>query len=78
MADTAAATPIPTDGWKSRKIIMGGATMGLMLVFGAAALWTNKADFNQVVGLFKYLVPSILVPLFTAMGLKDLAEAKRG
>ena len=78
------SNPLPSDGWKSRKVIIGAATMGVLVVLSFMCLFiktpgatTAIATFDQVSGFWQILVPSVLVPLMGALGLDKLAEAKR-
>lgn len=77
--------PLPSDGWKSRKVIIASASMLLMISLSFACMFVAKpggsepiATFDQVSSLWQIMVPSVLVPLFGALGLDKLAEAKRG
>lgn len=77
--------PLPSDGWKSRKVIVGIAVFGVLALGGFACMLleapggggTPIATFDQWSGLMKVVVPSVLVPLFGALGMDKLAEAKR-
>ena len=76
--------PLPTDGWRSRKIIIGAATLGLLIVLSFSCLFIKSpgtevaiGTFDQVSGFWQILVPSVLVPLMGALGLDKFAEAKR-
>jgi hypothetical protein len=77
--------PLPSDGWKSRKVIIGITVFAVMAIGGFACMLleapgeasTPIATFDQWAGLMKFTVPGVLVPLFGALGMDKIAEAKR-
>lgn len=74
---------LPHDGWGSRKIIIAGALLAVLVSIATYALFSETgsggayASFDQWSGFMQLLVPSVLVPLFGALGLDKVAEAKR-
>jgi len=64
------ATPIKHDGWRSRKVLVGLVVLAVLIVIATAAMfWPEQiATFDQWSGFMQILVPSVLVPLFGAMG----------
>ena len=69
--------PLPHDGWRSRKVILGIGTF--VLVYGSCvlALVIGKADFDQVADVIKWITPAVMLPLMTGLGLYKIAEANR-
>jgi hypothetical protein len=68
---------LPSDGWKSRKIIIGLAVLLLMVGLSFAMLFMDDViTSDQLLNFWQILVPSVLVPLMGALGLDKLAEAK--
>lgn len=81
MSSTATGTngqPLPHDGWASRKVIMGGALLGLVVVSVVATIATGKVDeFLKLVPYLQTVVPSIVVPTMAALTADKFAESKR-
>lgn len=75
--ETTKPAPLPTDGWASRKLIVGVGTLVALAGVASVALFSGFADFTQWAGFLQWLVPGVLVPLFGALGIDKLAEAKR-
>jgi hypothetical protein len=77
--------PLPSDGWKSRKVIIGITVFTVMAIGGFVCMLLEApggtgapiATFDQWAGLMKFTVPGVLVPLFGALGMDKIAEAKR-
>ena len=74
---------LPHDGWRSRKIIIGLSVLGVLSGLSAVCMFISApgsdapiATFDQWAGFVKVLAPGVLVPLFGAMGMDKLAEAK--
>lgn len=76
------SAPLPSDGWKSRKLIIG---LGLLVVVGVASFscmfvegadQAPVADFDQWSGFMWKFSAGVLTPLFAAIGLDKNAEAK--
>ena len=81
--ETSKTTALPHDGWRSRKIIIGLTVLGVLSGLGAVCMFVAQpgaevpiATFDQWAGFVKVLAPGVLVPLFGAMGMDKLAEAK--
>jgi hypothetical protein len=80
---TPKSTALPHDGWRSRKIIVGMSILGVLSTVGAACMFiltpgaeTPIASFDQWSGFVKVIVPSVLVPLFGALGVDKIAESR--
>ena len=72
--------PLPSDGWRSRKVLVGAAVLGVGTAVATVAMFVGDppiASFDQWASYMQVQVPSVLVPLFGALGLDKLAEAKR-
>lgn len=74
---------LPHDGWRSRKIIIGLALVASILGAGFVCMFIKSpgadapvATFDQWKSLAAMVTPSIVVPLFAALGIDKLAEAK--
>ena len=91
--ETVLVTPAvkASDGWKSRKLWVGIGALAVFVGLSFAMLFVSKpgsasdacdpiATSEQVIAFWQLLVPSVLVPLFTALGYdkkvaKDAAAA---
>ena len=69
--------PLPHDGWKSRKVIVGVGAWLLVFAGCAVSLATGKATFDQVQSALVWITPSVLLPLMGSLSLDKLAESKR-
>jgi hypothetical protein len=83
LAQAKAPTPLPHDGWRSRKVVVAIVVCTVVLGLGFVCLFIPKpggdgtiATFNQWVTLTTVVVPGVLVPLFGALGLDKLAQAR--
>jgi len=78
-------TAIPHDGWKSRKLTVALATLAILLSIATACLFVPGSAPNAAVATFaqwtsfvQWIVPSVLMPLFAAMGFDKHVTAKAG
>jgi hypothetical protein len=82
-AKAGSSGPLPSDGWRSRKIRIGVPVLLLFSIVAFVALHISApggtapvATFAQFVSFIQILVPSVIVPMFGAMGLDQMAQAK--
>jgi hypothetical protein len=75
--------PLPSDGWRSRKVWVGAGVLLLLVGLSFACLFVQApgkeeaiATFDQVSSVWQVVVPSVLVPLFGALGWDKHNEAK--
>ena len=74
---------IPHDGWKSRKVRLGAGVLVAVIGIGAICVFVSVpggegpvATFDQWKSLVTFVVPSVLLPLFGALGLDKFAQVK--
>lgn len=67
---------LPHDGWRSRKVLLGGSSWGLIFAASCAAVVLGYATFDQAASLVQWATPSVLLPTFVGLGIDKLAEAK--